>query len=222
MNIALYRIIERFKKREYKARSFFIVFYLIGFIGLVLPFSRDFFIKITPYALILNFTAVLIFHRGKINSRILLIFSGIYLAGFFIELIGVNKGFIFGEYYYGKGLGLKISDTPLLIGINWLLLTYLSANITERLNLGSVPAVLVASVIMVFYDLLLEQVAPCLDMWYWRFDKIPLQNSLAWFIISLLFHSVIKVFRISTKNETAPVIFFCQVGFFLILLIFLK
>jgi putative membrane protein len=47
----------------------------------------------------------------------------IAVAGFFIEAIGVNTGLIFGNYVYKTTLGWKFLETPLIIGVNWILLT---------------------------------------------------------------------------------------------------
>ena len=103
-----------------KVVRFIIIFYAIGFTGFVLPFSHDFFISLTKWALLLNIFLLLWFHQGTFDLKTLAVFCFIFIAGIIIEIIGVNTGLIFGNYSYGKGLGIKIWGTPLLIGINWL------------------------------------------------------------------------------------------------------
>jgi putative membrane protein len=129
----------------------------------------------------------------------------VFAAGYFIELIGVNRGVIFGEYRYGQGLGLKLWNTPLLIGMNWLMMVYLSGSVVSLMNLRVIPSILIASFIMLLYDVLMEQVASDLDMWYWANNTIPLQNYIAWFIIALIFHIGIKIVGIKTENKDCPV-----------------
>ena len=70
---------------------------------------------------------------------------------------------------------------------------------------------------MVVYDIVLEQVAPKIDMWKWDNDFIPLQNYLAWFFIAIAFHSFIKILKVNTENALARLILICQFLFFLIL-----
>lgn len=199
--------------RKDKAKSFFIFFYAIGIAGMIIPFSFPLFVRLTPLAIILSLAALFYFHENKKEKKTLIIFFSIYFLSFLVELIGVNTKIIFGDYSYGKGLGLKLFNTPLLIGMNWVLLIYLSANITSRLKLKSVASIFVASLIMVIYDFILEHVAPLIDMWSWKDDVVPLQNYIVWFLLSVLFHSIIKVFRVKTENQLALVIFLCQLAF---------
>ncbi|HEX2935423.1 MAG TPA: carotenoid biosynthesis protein [Bacteroidales bacterium] len=208
--------------REEKVRSFLLSFYVVGCLGMIVPFLRPIFIQLTPYALLFNSVILLLFHKGSHNLKTGIVFGFILLAGFGIELLGVNTGNIFGEYYYGNGLGIKIGNTPLLIGLNWLLLVYLSANLTAKLKWKAVFSVIAASVVMIGYDIILEQVAPALDMWYWAGNTIPFQNYLAWFVVALIFHILVKVFGVNTTNPLARVVFICQLLFFVVIYVFLK
>ena len=215
-----YRRIYNLKNNEKKVISFFISFYIIGLAGLIIPYSKKFFIKLTPLALMLSFLAVMFFHRSKPDKKTIMVFSGIFVTGFLIEMIGVNTGTIFGDYYYGKGLGPKLWNTPLLIGINWLLLVYLSSNIISRTGFISILWAPMAATVMLIYDLLLEQVAPQFDMWYWYNKTVPLKNYIAWFMIALILLIIIKRFKINTGNKIAPVILVCHTVFFIILIAF--
>lgn len=208
--------------REEKVRSFLLSFYIIGCLGMIIPFLRPTFILLTPFALLLNGFLLFIFHKGSRDLKTWLVFGFILLAGFGVELLGVNTGKIFGEYHYGNGLGVKVGGTPLLIGINWLLMVYLSANLTTRLKWNTVNTVIVACLLMVGYDIILEQVAPLLDMWYWAGNTIPFKNYVAWFVIALVFHISIKLFDVKTDNPMVPVVLICQLLFFAVIFIFSK
>ncbi len=218
----VYDSIASLKNKEHKVKSFFISFYCIGFIGLIFPLTTPLFLKLTPYALIFSFMAVMLFHSDFKGIKTYIFFSVVFAAGYFIELIGVNRGVIFGEYRYGQGLGLKLWNTPLLIGMNWLMMVYLSGSVVSLMNLRVIPSILIASFIMLLYDVLMEQVASDLDMWYWANNTIPLQNYIAWFIIALIFHIGIKIVGIKTENKIAPVILICHAAFFSLLFLFYR
>ena len=195
---------------------FFVVFYLVGITGTLLPVSFHLFTKLIPFALLLSAIGLILFH-SDLNKKSMIIFAIIYITGFVTELIGVNTGAIFGSYYYGNSLGLSLWNTPLIIGLNWLLLVYLTSSILEKTNFHVLLKVLTAALLMVVYDIIIEQVAPLLDMWYWEKNKVPFQNYAAWLIIAILFQSLIKRFKVNTTNKLASVILICQTVFFLVL-----
>ena len=201
-----------------KVAGFFIIFYVVGIVGMLLPFSFHLFVKLIPLALLLSSVALAFFH-SSFNTKTIFLFILIYLVGFFVEVIGVNTGLIFGDYLYGESLGLKVFNTPVIIGLNWLLLVYITASILENQHWHIGIKVFSGAAMMLGYDLIIEQIAPRLQMWYWQTDTVPLKNYVAWFLIALIFHASIQVFKVKTKNKIAPVIFGCQVLFFLILLI---
>lgn len=212
-----------YASNRYKAiNAFFIVFYMVGLIGMVLPNTFSLFLKLIPIALILSFVALALFHSSKIELKIILCFLSIYIIAFIVEALGVNTGIVFGRYEYGYGLGFKLFQTPLIIGINWLFLVYTTAAIVEKFKLPIYLKIFLASTGMLLYDIVLEQVAPKLDMWHWKNDIIPFQNYLAWFVLAVLFHSVLKIFKVGIENKLALLILVCQFLFFLLLFISFK
>jgi putative membrane protein len=204
-----------------KTAGFFVIFYLVGITGMLLPFSFPLFVKLIPVALLLSSVTLAIFHR-TFNSKTWAVFVSIYLIGFFVEVAGVNTGLIFGKYFYGESLGIKLFNTPVIIGLNWLLLVYITASVLEKFNLPAPVKVFISASMMLGYDFIIEQIAPILNMWTWQNEMIPVNNYLAWFFLALVFHTAILAFGIKTKNKLAPVILVCQVMFFLILLIYFK
>ncbi|QIA09019.1 carotenoid biosynthesis protein [Draconibacterium halophilum] len=200
---------------------FIIIFYSVGFVGLAIPTTRPLFVHLTPFALLLSSVIVALFH-SKFSAKTILVFLFIYVASFIVELIGVNTGSIFGNYTYGHGLGLKLFNTPLIIGINWLLLVYVSNSVLEKTNWNPIGKVFGASVLMLSYDILLEQVAPKLAMWTFSTSSVPIQNYVAWFILALLFSLTVHLLKINTRNRIAPVVFGIQALFFVLLLLTLN
>jgi len=208
---------------RYKAISvFFVIFYTVGVIGMALPFTFPLFIKLIPFALILSFVALLFDHSGKIDLKTILFFLSIYVVSFTVEAIGVNTGQIFGYYSYGDGLGMKLFETPFIIGVNWLFMVYTTATVVKRWKLHAILKIIVAALIMLMYDLVLEQVAPKLEMWHWKNEIIPFQNYMAWFALALIFHSGLKILNIKTQNKLALLILGCQFLFFFLLFILFK
>jgi len=197
---------------------FLIAFYIVGIIGLSIPFSRDIFTKLTPFALLLNFILLLIYHDNKFNFKYLTAFLLVYILGLSVEIAGVETGIIFGEYHYGDGLGIKIAEVPLMIGVNWLLLVYLSFGIFHFIR-NKFLKILIAALTMVFYDFFVEQVADFMDMWYWEKANVPLENYFAWFVISIIMLAIFSVFKIDTKNKLSKPIFIIQIMFFALIFV---
>lgn len=196
--------------------SFFISFYIIGAVGLLFPYSQSFFIWLIPLSLLFNLLVLLHFHQ-KWERKHIGLFVGITVMGFFIEVAGVNTGIVFGKYHYDYALGFEIFETPLIIGINWLLLIYCTYILMSRIKIHAILKNLLGSSVMLGYDIILEPVAIKLSMWHWLSDAIPLRNYAAWFVISSVMFAILQVFKVKFSNSLALVILFSQFGFFLIL-----
>jgi len=194
------------------------IFYTVGVIGTLIPPTSSLFLSLTPYVLLLSTLLLIAFHKGNDTRKTTLSFLIIFLLSFIIEVIGVKTGLIFGEYAYGKGLGIKLFQTPLIIGLNWFFLVYTTASIVEEFKIPTWLKIVGASILMLLYDLILEQMAPVFEMWQWKNGVIPIQNYIAWFLIALLFHWLLKLRKIKFQNKLAFVILFCQFMFFVVLL----
>jgi len=205
----------------YKVRKVVIIFYTVGFLGMLVPYSQPLFQMLTPFALIFSFMLLAFYHESKFERKSLLVFAFIFISSFLIEAIGVETAAIFGSYKYGKGLGLKIFDTPLIIGLNWLFLVYTSTSIFEKVKINNSIKILLSSLTMILYDLVLEQVAPKIDMWSWKDNIVPLNNFIAWFALALIFNSLMKIFKIKTKNKLSLILLSVQFVFFVLLFLFL-
>ncbi len=208
------------QKKETYATAFLILFFLVGIAGFLIPETRLFFVQLTPLALLLSAVVLILFHAPRMDLGIAAIFLIIFFISFMAEAIGVSTGVIFGEYTYGKGLGIKILKTPVLIGLNWFMLVYCTKVIADRISSNKTVRLLVAPLLMVGYDLLLEQAAPLLDMWSWAGGKIPPQNYAAWFLLAFLFHLLIRKYTPDFKNPLAAPVFIIQFLFFGTIVIF--
>ncbi|NLF41901.1 MAG: carotenoid biosynthesis protein [Bacteroidales bacterium] len=196
-------------------------FYLVGFLGLSIPYTRNLFIFIMAPTLLLTVAFLLFFHKQwQIKQWVLLSF--IAVSGFLVEVAGVQTSLVFGSYQYGSALGFKLFDTPLMIGINWFMLVYCFWAIVSMIHVPSWLRVPLAATMMLVYDIILEPVAMRLDMWSWENDTIPLQNYLAWFVISLEFFFLLALFRIKIFNPASKWLIVFHTAFFIFLNISLR
>jgi putative membrane protein len=201
-------------------KRFIVIFYIVGIVGFIIPFTKEIFINITPLALILNAYLLAIYHK-KYNAKDIFIFLLILILGFFIEVVGVNTGLVFGSYNYGSALGMMLFNTPVIIGVNWLFLTYVSTSVSENLKFKKWSIIAVAPLFMLIYDIVLEQVAPKMDMWNWQNSNVPLKNYVSWYLAGVCFVLLLKIFKIETRNPLASLLFICQFVFFVFLTFFL-
>lgn len=198
------------------AGKFFVIYYLVGFVGLSIPASRELFITLMPFSLLLSMGLLLWYHRLWRPLHVVVI-AAIALAGYLVEVAGVLTGEIFGEYSYGRALGFKLFDTPLMIGINWIMLVYCFHTLLENKSWPWWLKITAGAALMVVYDYIMEPVAISLDMWSWGGGDIPIQNYVAWFVISLVFLLTMQLAGVKTGNRLAPWLIAAQTGFFLML-----
>ena len=230
-------MINRFTKFEI-ATAIAILFHTIGLAGLLF-FNQSFFLAATPVNLLLSF-ALLIWTQTDKNLYFFLFLAACFTVGIIVEVIGVNTGFLFGDYVYGKVLGPGIKGVPILIGVNWFLIIYccgisIHTLLMKAINrvaadTGKTPMTLKAlSVIIdgatlaVFFDWLMEPVAVKLGYWVWNGDgSIPMLNYISWFVISLLLLAVFHFTKFNKQNKFAVNLLLIQGMFFLLLRTFLK
>ena len=207
---------KKYRPSEKTMGVLFIIYYLVGLAGLTLPASRQLFITLMPLSLLMSFGIMLWYHQSWKPLHVVAIVV-IALAGYLVEVVGVLTGEVFGEYSYGRALGFKLFETPLMIGVNWIMLVYGFHALLEGLRWPWPLKVLSGAALMVVYDVIMEPVAISLDMWSWGGGSIPLQNYVAWFIISVVFLSVMQLTKVKTGNQVAVFLVAVQTGFFLAL-----
>ena len=219
---------------RYRKTTFIVVtlMYIVGTLGLIFPYTQPYFKLASAFNLWVSLILLLLFHQ-EYNRSFILTAIGIFLAGFFIEVMGVHTGVIFGKYWYGQTLGTKVLDVPLVIGANWLLLIYCSSIIAENIfNIikKKIPEnscldnlllkAIFASFLMVSLDYLIEPVAIHLDFWHWQNEQIPIQNFQAWFLLAFLLNYFFLKGKFLKLNPLAILLFFLQFAFFISINIF--
>jgi putative membrane protein len=197
------------------AKIIVVLWYLVGIAGFMIQPLRPLFQVLTPWGMVVTAILLMYFHEPQ-NLKSWLAFAGIALAGYFTELIGVNTQLLFGNYIYGNALGFKLWNTPLIIGLNWLVLVYCISALTKSMrDRWYFP--LIGATAMVAFDWLMEPVAIATGIWSWPDGSIPLKNYMDWFLISGFLFLMIRILKIEINNRIAGILFAMQVVFFLAL-----
>jgi putative membrane protein len=193
------------------------VFHLVGLLGFLIPATQPYFIKLVPFHVLLMF-AIIVFSYNAAVKRLLLFVCGVFLCGFLVEVLGVKTGKIFGSYYYGTTLGFKIAAVPLLMGINWVILIFSVGQMMKSFKIrNSILASLAGAIILVGFDYFLEPVAMKFDYWHWDWHFIPVQNYVAWFIVSIILLKFYYALGLKQQKYIGTVMFVSQLIFFVVL-----
>lgn len=194
-----------------------LLIHLVGIGGFIVA-GRDFMV-LTPLNLLVSSALLFYYHSGQ--RKVLFSYSLFVVAvGFIIEWAGVKTGLIFGKYTYDNNLGPLWLDVPVIIGINWLLLSYSSAVVAQRIWAycawppSAFKQSLGAALLMVLVDLFIEPVAASCGFWHWENNTIPAQNFVSWFVFSFCFTGLFTRLKINTDNNVAPGLYLIQLLFF--------
>jgi bisanhydrobacterioruberin hydratase len=200
---------------ESMVKIIIVIWYLVGIAGFLIQPLRPYFQELTPFGMLAAATLLIYFHEPK-NLKSGLVFACIAIFGFLVEVTGVNTQVLFGLYKYGDSLGFQLWNTPIVIGLNWLVLVYCIAAFAKNIR-DTWYFPLVAASGMVFFDWLMEPVAATTGMWFWAHDVIPLRNYTDWFLISGFIFLMIRILKIEFRNLIAGWLILMQAVFFLTL-----
>lgn len=194
-----------------------LVVHFCGYVGMQTAY-RDWFISLTPLSLLTSFS-LLIWCQNQLNSKIVIALLIAGVVGFVCEVVGVKSGYVFGAYYYGDALGWKWFEVPLMIAINWAMVTLAAANVVAGLK-NLLVKIILGSLIMVALDAVIEPVAPKLDFWYWRDGSPGLHNFVGWFVIGCLVQVPFHLKGVTSKNKMGLSLLIIQAVFFALFLLF--
>lgn len=200
------------------------VFYLIGIVLHMVPFTQNLMKTMTPFVLFILGTLTLLMSRKLhlVHFRVWLI--SCFFITLILEMIGVATGKIFGDYYYGNVLGFQLLGVPVVIGLNWVLVILGLLNIIRNYIKNFFWGSLITALACVIFDYLMEPVAVWLGYWVWEKDIIPIQNYFSWFIIAFIFSIFYYKTNIREIEKSNHVPFFyvvLQLVFFLALRIYI-
>ena len=126
------------------------ILHLVGGVALSMDSVKSIFLALSPFNLALTF-GLLIWGNDDFSFNFFKVISVLFLIGFFVEVLGVYSGLLFGEYHYGKTLGFQFLEVPLIIGVNWVLLVVSSFAVSSYFVSNSILKVLLSSIINVKY-----------------------------------------------------------------------
>jgi putative membrane protein len=188
------------------------LFHLSGLVGL-LYIDKNLFASLTPLNLFISSTLLFVNQKSLKKKEVIIVFL-IFSIGMIAEILGVNYGLIFGKYDYGDNLGLKLLGVPLLIGLNWVVLTFICGSISNHFIKNKYLSIVVGIIFMLIIDITLEPIAPTLDYWEFSGSIAPIQNYIGWAFTSLLTLSIYQ-FYYSSKEFTFSInLFLAQFLFF--------
>lgn len=229
------------KKQFPRTRAATIIAAILHAVGLVgiLAFNNEFILNCTPYSLLICFL-LLLWTQKHINRPFIVFTLAIMLFGFFIEVVGVNTGKVFGAYKYGNVLGPKLFGVPLMISVNWFIIIYCCGIATYTILMRIIgrlapsaagPPKFVKALtlltdgatIATFLDWLMEPGVTRLGFWEWTNEGItPWYNYFCWFIFSMLMLGIFHVCHFNKRNKFAVNLLLIQLMFFLALRTYLN
>lgn len=193
--------------------------------------------KTTPFHLLLM-CGLLFYTHKRISIYFLLFFILCAAGGFVAEMIGVNTGYLFGDYQYGNVLGAKLNGVPLIIGINWFIIIYCcgvtirqfvvyltsrlgAEDMIEKTRLKTLSLIVDGALMAVIFDVILEPAAVKMGYWQWVNATVPWLNYFTWFCVSAFLLTLFHYFNITAKNKFAIHLLKIQMIFLLSVEIFL-
>lgn len=193
-----------------------IIIYAVGLTCFLIPELEPWMMRLTPVNILMAMAAALLFHK-KWSSGFVAAALMIALGGYCIEVAGVKTGAIFGAYSYQSTLGFAALGVPLILSVNWFFLVYATRSLAQSWVKDPLLLSFIAAALMTGYDFIMEPVAVRYDFWTWDAGFIPLQNYIAWFVISFLFHYLFLKWVPMNANPFAQRLLAIQVVFFAVL-----
>jgi bisanhydrobacterioruberin hydratase len=191
-----------------------VIFHTVGIFGL-LSDDRAYFLSLSPMNLGLAMACLLLAH--KISLRLLIDVLIVGVVGFSAEWIGVHTGWLFGDYSYGASLGVKLFDIPIMIAVNWAMLSFAAIACVMHLKVPVLLKAILSALLMTLLDFLIESVAIKSDFWSWTHGEIPFYNYVCWFLVAFPLHFYLIRRKTPEQNRVSVGLFGVLVVFFAIL-----
>ena len=162
---------------------------VIGAIGFRYDVLLPLFKLLTPFNLLLTLVICLFYLPFK---KFILPFIYVFTIGYGLEIVGVETKLLFGDYdYNGSVLGTQLFHVPLIIGVNWFILTIGTRACANWLTKSILLQIVCAATLMVGLDIIIEPIAIKYEFWNWAQHDVPKQNYLMWLIASIVMQAII-------------------------------
>lgn len=172
-----------------------VVFHVVGLVLLGGSWREDL-VVLTPLNLLL-LGLLYGLNSEKVNQP--MAYWAPALLGYIIEVIGTNSGYPFGAYTYSSILGPRLFTTPLMLGLLWWVLIRSWFDISRYISFNLWIRSLITGLGMVAMDFFIEPVAIELNFWRWEEVEVPVENYVAWFILSVVFARITASGDVSNK-----------------------
>lgn len=191
-----------------------VIFHTVGIVGL-LSEDRAYFLSLSPLNLGLAMVCLLLAHRLSLKLLFDVLLVG--TLGFTAEWIGVHTGWLFGEYSYGSNLGTQLFDIPVMIAVNWAMLSFAAIACVIKLRVPVFVKAVLSALLMTLLDVLIEPVAISSDFWSWKHGEIPFYNYVCWFLIAFPLHYYLIRRKTPEQNRVSVGLFGVLIVFFTVL-----
>lgn len=197
-----------------------VIFYTVGTVGIWLEAYREDFLRLSAMNLLLSL-AVLIIARQTRRQLFLVFLFICFLTGMLAEWIGIHTGMLFGHYIYGENLGAKLDGVPLIIGVNWGILSVICCTLVTYApkirDARPAAKALLSALAMMILDVLIEPVAIDSGYWHWFGAPIPWFNYVCWLVIAYALHFVYFRWKLDEQNRVSIALWIIMVIFFTVL-----
>lgn len=192
-----------------------VVLQLVGIIGLHSGAYGSWFEQIAWVNMLISFVLVLGMYSRWPGLQI--VFAGVALVvAMAAEIIGVQRGWLFGDYHYAGIAGPWLLGVPLVIGLNWVLLSICTGTLAAALFHHTAARIIAAALLMVGIDILLERFATAHHLWVWEHGGIPpLMNYVTWAVVAMVLQSLYVALWRDHGNKAA-IIYLIVLSLFLV------
>ena len=133
------------------------------------------------------------------------------LGGFVAEVVGVHTGAPFGSYHYTGGLGPVVAGVPLTVGLAWVMMSWPSTCVANRLTQRLWMRVLIATIALAAWDVFLDPQMVDAHHWQWHgqpphlpgIDDVPLSNFGGWIAVSAVLMVLLHVLVGRTRIDSS-------------------
>lgn len=203
-------------ERRYAGAMIFL--YASGIVAHAVPALRPLTESSTDlFLLLINGVLLWLIFKRNADRRLWIWAAAAYAFTFAVEATGVATGLIFGEYAYGAGMKVQWLGVPLVIALNWTLLTLGVNDLAARLFRSPWLIALSAGLLIAVYDWFIEPVAIRLDYWSWAAAEVPLRNYIAWAAVAMIASLPLQLFRIQYRHPLLPLYFGVQLLYFILM-----
>jgi uncharacterized membrane protein len=158
-------------------------------------------------------------HGAKLYGwRGILTFAALCLVvGNLFENLSIRTGFPFGHYYFTERMGPKISQVPILLGLAYVGMGYLSWSVARAMLAGRGGALtgwrrailpLLASVVMTAWDVAMDPIWSTVGhLWIWRqggaYFGVPLSNFFGWVLTNYVIYQLFALMVVRSAGASS-------------------